>query len=49
MDTLMAAYRLKSSHFSNVFELKADEHGATLCDGRIDGFVFVAAPQRQPA
>lgn len=40
MDTLMAAYRLKSSHFSNVFELKADEHGATLCDGRIDGFVF---------
>ena len=42
MDTLMAAYRLKSSHFSNVFELKADEHGAALCDGRIDGFVFVA-------
>ena len=42
MDTLMAAYRLKSSHFSKVFELKADEHGAALCDGRIDGFVFVA-------
>ena len=38
----MAAYRLKSSHFSNVFELKADEHGAALCEGRIDGFVFVA-------
>jgi TRAP transporter TAXI family solute receptor len=41
MDTLMAALGMKMSDFSLASELKADEHGAALCDNKIDGFAYV--------
>ena len=31
----------KLSDFSLASELKADEHGPALCDGKIDGFVYI--------
>ncbi len=38
----------KLSDFSLASELKADEHGPALCDGKIDGFFYgVGHPQRQ--
>jgi TRAP transporter TAXI family solute receptor len=40
MEELMAAIGWKMSDFSLAAELKADEHGPALCDGKIDGFIF---------
>src|SRR5690606_27774421 len=41
MDMLLPALRMKTSDFSLVSELKPDEHGAALCDNKIDGFAYV--------
>ena len=41
IDMLMAALGMKTSDFSLTSELKPDEHGAALCDNKIDGFGFV--------
>src|SRR5690606_26734923 len=41
VDELMAATGMKASDFSAVSELKADEHGAALCDNKIDAFFYV--------
>ena len=40
MEELLAAMGWKLSDFSLASELKADEHGPALCDGKIDGFFF---------
>jgi TRAP transporter TAXI family solute receptor len=40
MDELLAAMSWKLSDFSLAAELKADEHGPALCDGKIDGFFY---------
>ncbi len=40
MDELLAATGMKTSDFSLASELKADEHGAALCDNKIDGFFY---------
>lgn len=40
MDVLMAAMGWKLSDFSLASELKADEHGAALCDNKIDAFFY---------
>ncbi len=40
MEELLAAMGWKMSDFSLASELKADEHGPALCDGKIDGFVY---------
>ncbi len=40
MDELLAALGMKTSDFSLASELKADEHGAALCDNKIDGFFY---------
>ncbi|HYD76873.1 TAXI family TRAP transporter solute-binding subunit [Ramlibacter sp.] len=40
MEELMAAMGWKMSDFSLASELKADEHGPALCDGKIDGFFY---------
>lgn len=37
---LIAALGWKMSDFSLASELKADEHGPALCDGKIDGFFY---------
>ncbi|MDO5103409.1 MAG: TAXI family TRAP transporter solute-binding subunit [Lautropia sp.] len=42
MDELLAASGMKKSDFSLASELKPDEHGPALCDGKIDGFAFAA-------
>lgn len=42
MDELLNAVGMKKSDFSLASELKADEHGPALCDGKIDGFAFTA-------
>lgn len=39
-DDMLAAFGMKTSDLSLASELKADEHGPALCDGKIDGFVF---------
>ena len=39
--TLMVAMGMKTSEFSLTSELKPDEHGAALCDNKIDGFGYV--------
>ena len=41
MDILLPAMGMKTSDFSLVSEMKADEHGAALCDNKIDGFAYV--------
>ncbi len=41
VDMLMAALGMKNSDFSLTSELKPDEHGAALCDNKIDGFAYV--------
>jgi len=41
VDELMGATGMKTSDFGFVSELKADEHGAALCDNKIDAFFFV--------
>ena len=40
MEELLAALGWKMSDFSLASELKADEHGPALCDGKIDGFFY---------
>jgi len=40
MEELLAAMGWKTSDFSLASELKADEHGAALCDNKIDGFFY---------
>ena len=40
MDELLSALGWKVSDFSLASELKADEHGAALCDNKIDGFFY---------
>jgi len=40
MEELLAAMGWKMSDFALASELKADEHGAALCDGKIDGFFY---------
>jgi uncharacterized protein len=40
MDELLSAMGWKMSDFALASELKADEHGAALCDNKIDGFFY---------
>jgi TRAP transporter TAXI family solute receptor len=40
MEELLSAMGWKLSDFSLASELKADEHGPALCDGKIDGFFY---------
>ena len=40
MEELLNAMGWKMSDFSLASELKADEHGAALCDNKIDGFYY---------
>jgi TRAP transporter TAXI family solute receptor len=40
MEELMSAIGWKMGDFSLASELKADEHGPALCDGKIDGFFY---------
>jgi hypothetical protein len=40
MEELLTAMNWKLSDFSLAAELKADEHGAALCDNKIDGFFY---------
>jgi len=40
MEELLAGMGWKLSDFSLASELKADEHGPALCDGKIDGFYY---------
>jgi TRAP transporter TAXI family solute receptor len=41
LDELLAAMGWKITDFSLASELKADEHGPALCDGKIDGFFYL--------
>jgi TRAP transporter TAXI family solute receptor len=41
IDVLLPALGMKTSDFSLTSELKPDEHGAALCDNKIDGFAYV--------
>jgi len=40
LEELIAALGWKLSDFALASELKADEHGPALCDGKIDGFFY---------
>ena len=40
MEELLLALGWKMSDFALASELKADEHGTALCDGKIDGFFY---------
>ena len=40
MEEMLAAMNWKLSDFALASELKADEHGPALCDGKIDGFYY---------
>lgn len=40
MEQLLGAMGWKMGDFSLAAELKADEHGPALCDGKIDGFFY---------
>lgn len=40
MEQLLSAMGWKTSDFSLASELKADEHGAALCDNKIDAFFY---------
>jgi TRAP transporter TAXI family solute receptor len=40
LEELLTALGWKMSDFALASELKADEHGAALCDGKIDGFYY---------
>ncbi len=40
MDEYLATAGMKVSDFGLAAELKADEHGAALCDNKIDGFFY---------
>ena len=39
-EELLGAIGMKLTDFSLASELKADEHGPALCDGKIDGFIY---------
>lgn len=39
-EELLAAMGWKLGDFSLASELKADEHGPALCDGKVDGFIY---------
>ena len=39
-EEMLAAMGMKLTDFSLASELKADEHGPALCDGKIDGFYY---------
>lgn len=41
VNILLGALGMKTSDFSLTSELKPDEHGAALCDNKIDGFAYV--------
>ena len=41
VDEMMSATGMKGSDLGIVSELKADEHGAALCDNKIDAFFYV--------
>lgn len=41
MDLLLPALGMKTGDFALASELKADEHGAALCDNKIDAFAYV--------
>ena len=41
MEELLGAMGWKLGDFSLASELKADEHGPALCDGKIDGFFYL--------
>lgn len=41
IDVLLPALGMKTADFSLTSELKPDEHGAALCDNKIDGFAYV--------
>ena len=41
LEELIGAMGWKLSDFALASELKADEHGPALCDGKIDGFFYV--------
>ncbi len=41
LDVLLPAMNMKFSELALASELKPDEHGAALCDNKIDGFAFV--------
>ena len=43
IDMLMAASGMKTSDFTLTSELKPDDHGAALCNNKIDGFVYVVS------
>jgi uncharacterized protein len=40
MEEMLGSMGWKLTDFSLASELKADEHGAALCDGKIDGFFY---------
>ena len=40
MEEMLSAMGWKLSDFSLASELKADEHGPALCDGKVDGFIY---------
>ncbi|MBK8764250.1 MAG: TAXI family TRAP transporter solute-binding subunit [Burkholderiaceae bacterium] len=40
LEELIAAMGMKLGDFALASELKADEHGPALCDGKIDGFYY---------
>jgi TRAP transporter TAXI family solute receptor len=40
MEEMLAAMNWKLGDFALASELKADEHGPALCDGKIDGFFY---------
>jgi hypothetical protein len=40
LEELLAAMNWKLTDFALASELKADEHGPALCDGKIDGFFY---------
>jgi uncharacterized protein len=40
LEEMIAAMGMKLTDFSLASELKADEHGPALCDGKIDGFFY---------
>jgi TRAP transporter TAXI family solute receptor len=41
LEELIGAMGWKLGDFSLASELKADEHGPALCDGKIDGFIYL--------
>ena len=40
MEQLLSTMGMSNADFAVASELKADEHGAALCDNKIDGFFY---------